>query len=62
MELNREIGDSGVTLVQAELSPISVHLVYQTDGIWTGYERLEIFEPRFMGVKLKDGTNYPFLL
>lgn len=62
VELNREIGDSGVKLLEAELSPISVHLVYQTDGIWTGYERLEIFEPRFMGVKLKDGTSYPFLL
>lgn len=62
VELNQEIGDSGVTLVEAELSPISVHLVYQTDGIWTGYEQLETFEPRFMGVKLKDGTSYPFLL
>ena len=62
VELNREIGDSGVKLLEAELSPISVHLVYQTDGIWTGYEQLETFEPRFMGVKLKDGTSYPFLL
>lgn len=66
-ELNAPLGDSGATLVQAELSPVSISLQYDLprreeteqavdqDGnafIHTTYAE----PPYFYGVQLKDGT------
>ena len=51
-----EIGDTGVVLVEAELSPISLHLIYKTNGEWEGHETMERFDPMVVGFRLKDGT------
>ena len=69
LELNEELGDSGAAVVKAELSPISVSLLYDfpmqeetelgedADGepfVYTTY----VEPPYFSGVRLKDGTLY----
>ena len=51
-----EIGDTGVILEEAELSPLSLHLLYRTDGEWEGHETMERFDPMVVGFRLKDGT------
>lgn len=55
LELGVEIGDTGVILEKAELSPLSLRLLYTTDGLWEGCETMERFEPMVVGVVLKDG-------
>lgn len=52
-ELNTPLGKSGATVLQAELSPISICVTYQ-------YPRQAETEepPSFTGVRLKDGTIY----
>lgn len=70
--LNAPLGDSGATVVKAEISPISLRAEFQ-------YPRQEIQEkgidengkeitmtsykepPRLSGVRMKDGTVYPYL-
>ena len=58
VELDTEIGGTGVILKEAEISPISLRVLVQTDGIWEGYKTLETFYPWLAGVRLKDGTVY----
>lgn len=56
VKLGSEIGDTGVILEEAELSPISLHLIYKTNGEWEGYKTLERFDPMVVGLRLKDGS------
>ncbi len=66
------LGDSGATVKKVELSPVSVYVEYdfprQTvteEGVNENGESIssDFFEepPMFMGVKMKDGTLYPWL-
>lgn len=58
VSLGTQIGNTGVSLEEAELSPISLRLVYKTEEIWTGFETLEPFPLRPLGFIMKDGTEY----
>lgn len=49
------LGDTGATLIAAEISPISIKTVIQTKPA-TSKE-----PPALIGVKLKDGTFYPYV-
>ena len=51
-----EIGDTGVILEEVELTPLSVRVLYKTDGVWEGYETMEVFDLQPIGVRLLDGT------
>lgn len=57
-ELNTEIGNTGTILKEAELSPLHLRVVYETDGIWEGYKTLDLYDVQPIGVRLKDGTVY----
>ncbi len=68
-ELNAPLGDSGATIIQAELSPISVSVSYdfpkqketETGTDENGEEFIHTTfkdAPAFTGVRLKDGTVY----
>ena len=68
-ELNAPLGDSGATVIQAELSPISVFVSYdfpkqketETGTDENGEEFIHTTfkdAPVFTGVRLKDGTVY----
>lgn len=72
VKLNERIGDTNATLVRAELSPISLLVEYEFPrkqvteiGIdENGQEasvNLYAEPPYFTGIKMKDGTCYPFL-
>lgn len=72
VKLNERIGDTNATVVRAELSPISLLVEYefprqQVTEVGTdenGEEKtfqLYAEPPHFTGVKMKDGTWYPFL-
>lgn len=66
------LGDTGAVLIRAEISPITSHVEYrfpyqtQTE---VGYDQdgnpfdaeLMVEAPPFAGVRLKDGTVYPYL-
>lgn len=70
--LNEPLGDTGATVIKAEVSPISMHVEYnfprQTytetgfdqDGNPIESEQL-VEAPPLAGVKLKDGTLYQYL-
>lgn len=71
-ELNAPLGDTGATVVSAELSPISIALKYdfpkQEETELAEDENGETFmhtdyaePPHFAGVRLKDGTIYVYL-
>lgn len=70
--LNEPLGDTGATLIKAEISPISIHVEYnfpyQTytemgfDQDGNPIESEQFVEaPPLAGVKLKDGTLYQYL-
>ena len=70
--LNEPLGDTGATVVKAEISPISMHVEYNfpyQTYIETGLdqdgnpiESVQMVEaPPLAGVKLKDGTIYQYL-
>lgn len=56
--MDTEIGGTGVILKEAEISPISLRVLVQTDGVWEGYKTMDSFYPWLAGVRLKDGTVY----
>lgn len=71
-EMNVPLGDSGATVIRAEISPISLGVEYEfprqevTETIWNqdGQEEEAVFDkepPRLMGVRMKDGTMYPYI-
>jgi len=70
--LNIPLGDTGATVVKAELSPISLRAEYEfprqqvTDtGLDENDEEISFDSyaepPQLSGVKMKDGTLYPFI-
>ena len=70
--LQAELGDSGATVTKAELSPISMHVEYHfplkeitEEGLDENgeviYTKMNAEPPSHVGVKLKDGTLYPYL-
>ena len=54
-ECHTPLGDTGATLVAAEVSPISIKTVIETNSATKGET------PALTGVKLKDGTFYPYI-
>ncbi|MBQ9686054.1 MAG: DUF4179 domain-containing protein [Oscillospiraceae bacterium] len=52
------IGDSGVKLIKAEVSPISAKVTLQLPELWEGYKTLEDYDLQLVGVCLKDGTKH----
>jgi len=70
--LNEPLGDTGATVIKAEISPISMHVEYNfpyQTYLETGFdqdgnpiESTQFVEaPPLAGVKLKDGTLYQYL-
>lgn len=51
------LGDTGIKLISAEISPISAKVTMQLPELWEGYETLEEFDLQLVGVRLKDGTT-----
>ena len=51
------LGDTGIKLISAEISPISAKVTMQLPELWEGYETLEVFDLQLFGVRLKDGTT-----
>ena len=51
------LGDTGIKLISAEISPISAKVTMQLPELWEGYETLEVFDLQLVGVRLKDGTT-----
>lgn len=71
-QLNAPLGDSGAAVVKAELSPISLRAEYQAprrDIEEKGMDEkgreitvtMPMEPPRLSGVRMKDGTVYPYL-
>lgn len=71
-QLNTPLGDSGADVVKAELSPISLRAEYQfprRDTMEKGIDEnggeitvtTPAEPPRLTGVRMKDGTVYPYL-
>ena len=52
------LGDTGIKLVKAEISPISVKVTLQLPELWEGYKTLEPFDWHLFGARMKDGTQY----
>ena len=50
------IGDTGLRLLSAEISPVSAKVSLKLDRLWEGYETLDDFDWQLVGVRLKDGT------
>ena len=62
---NRAIGDSGAVLAEAEISPISLRAVYRISPEMESARIAAVDDddviPRLLGVRMKDGTLYPYL-
>lgn len=52
------LGDTGIKLIKAEISPISAKVTLQLPELWEGYKTLEPFGWQLFGVRLRDGTEY----
>ncbi len=50
------LGDTGIDLISAEISPISAKVMLQLPEFWDGYETLEHHDLQLVGVRLTDGT------
>lgn len=53
---NMEIGDSGLTLLEAEVGQKTIRAVYQSDHDWDGWKQLETLSPPLAKICMKDGT------
>ena len=51
------LGDTGIKLISAEISPISAKVTMQLPELWEGYETLEVFDLQLVGIRLKGGTT-----
>ena len=51
------LGDTGIKLISAKISPISAKVTLQLPELWDGYETLEVFDLQLVGVRLKDKTT-----
>ena len=54
---NAEIGDSGLTLLEAEIGQKTIRAVYQSDHDWDGWKQLELLSPGLGEVCMKDGST-----
>lgn len=54
---NMEIGDSGLTLLEAEIGQKTIRAVYQSDHDWDGWKQLETLSPALEKVCMKDGST-----
>lgn len=54
---NAEIGDSGLTMLEAEIGQKSIQAVYQSDHDWDGWKQLESLSPPLHKVIMNDGTS-----
>ena len=54
---NAEIGNSGLTLLEAEIGQKSIRAVYQSDHDWDGWKQLETLSPALEKVCMKDGST-----
>ena len=53
---NMEIGDSGLTLLEAEVGQKTIRAVYQSDHDWDGWKQLEMLSPGLYQICMKDGS------
>ena len=56
IQTDTAIGKTGITLISAEISPVSAKIILQLPSLWEGYKTLEHHDLQFAGVRLKDGT------
>ena len=56
VRLDAPIGDTGLRLLSAEISPVSAKVSLKLDKLWVGYETLDDFDWQLTGVRLRDGT------
>lgn len=54
---NMEIGDSGLTLLEAEIGQKTIRAVYQSDHDWDGWKQLEFLSPGLYQIRMKDGST-----
>lgn len=52
---NAEIGDSGMTLLEAEIGQKTIRAVYQLDHDWDGWKELESLPNDLQAVRMKNG-------
>ena len=50
------IGDTGLRLLSAEITPVSAKVSIKLDKLWEGYKTLDVFNWQLVGVRLNDGT------
>ena len=55
VEPDTALGDTGITLLEAEISPISAKVTLQLSELWEGYKTLEHHDLQLVGVRLKGG-------
>ena len=53
---NMEIGDSGLTLLEAEIGQKTIRAVYQSDHDWDGWKQLETLSPGLYQICMRDGS------
>jgi len=54
---NVTIGDSDVTLLEAEVGQRTIRTRYRLREYWEGYAQMEEFPQAFRGVRMKDGSE-----
>ena len=52
------IGNTGVTLLETDITPVSLRVLYQTDHLWDTDPEMGSDFPAVVGVRLHDGTVY----
>lgn len=57
VRLDTELEGTNITIETAELTPTSVYVTGRMDAVFDGWETLELFQPRPVGLRLKDGTE-----
>lgn len=55
--LDTALEGTGITLKSAEITPTSLRVTGLMDRSFEGWETLELFQPRPVGLRLKDGTE-----
>jgi len=51
------IDNTGIKLMEAEVSPISAKVTLQLPALWEGYKTMEHHDLQLVGVRLQDGTE-----
>lgn len=55
-KINAPIGDTGHTLLECEVTPLTIRYKLKTNGYYEGWDELVSFPNRVIGVRMKDGT------